>query len=154
MDRADQADQATCRRQALDLLARREHTALELEHKLTARGYDETVIGPTLRALEREGLIDSTRFAEAFVRARTGKGQGPVRIRAELRQRGVAELECERALDAEDWIALARRVRAKKFGDRDARSHEDRMRQSRFLQYRGFTQEQIRRALDAAGQSD
>lgn len=140
-------DQAACRRRALDLLARREHTPLELEGKLAARGYADSVIADTLGALESEGLIDTMRFAETFVQSRINKGQGPVRIRGELLQRGVAESVCGQALDEHDWVACARRARAKKYGEQAPVSFQERMRQSRFLQYRGFTSEQIKHAV-------
>lgn len=140
-------DRAACRRQALDLLARREHAPLELERKLAARGYAETIIAEVLAGLETEGLLDMTRFAEAFVRSRIDKGQGPLRIRGELRQRGVGDSESGRALEDHDWVSVARRARAKKYGETVPTSFEERTRQSRFLQYRGFTSEQIKHAV-------
>ena len=129
------------------MLARREHTPLELERKLAARGCTESAIAAALTALENEGLIDTARFAEVFVRSRIGKGQGPLRIRAELRERGVADAACDRAIAAHDWDALARHARAKKYGAAAPSAFAERARQSRFLQYRGFTGEQIKRAL-------
>jgi hypothetical protein len=47
----------------------------------------------------------------------------------------------------ENWLADAERVRRKKFGDAIPESYEERARQARFLQNRGFTMEQIRRVL-------
>jgi regulatory protein len=140
-------DPLACRRRALDLLARREHTVLELERKLAARGFAPQIVADVLAGLETQGLIDSGRFAEAFVRSRIGKGQGPVRIKSELLERGVGEPECGRALDEHDWPAHARQARIKKYGESVPEGFAERMRQSRFLQYRGFTSDQIRQAL-------
>jgi regulatory protein len=39
-------------------------------------------------------------------------------------------------------------VRRKRFGDEPPQDYKERARQSRFLQYRGFTSDQIRQVLD------
>jgi regulatory protein len=142
-------DAAACKDAALALLARREHSRLELERKLRARGYPADVIAPTLDGLERSGALAAGRFAESFIRSRAGKGQGPVRICSELAQRGIAEPDAAALLrDAEvDWAAAARAVRAKRFGTAVPRDFQERARQARFLQYRGFDSRQIGAAL-------
>ena len=45
-----------------------------------------------------------------------------------------------------DWFTRAAEVRDKKFSGQTADNWEDRARQSRFLDYRGFTAEQIESA--------
>jgi regulatory protein len=143
-------DAGTCERDALALLARREHSRLELERKLAARGYPDAVVAPVLDDLERSGALAAARFTETFIRSRAGKGQGPVRIRAGLAERGVTEADAAAQLrDAEvDWAATARAVRAKRFGAAVPRDFKERARQARFLQYRGFDSRQIGAALD------
>ena len=145
-----------CRKQALDLLARREHSRLELERKLSARSYLQETIDDVLDALETEGLLEEARFVESFVRARIGKGQGPNRIRADLVRRGVAEVTIQAGLrEAQhDWSALAAEARRKRFGTGRPDDFAERARQMRFLQYRGFEGVQIEAALDLAADSD
>ena len=143
-----------CRRRALDLLARREHARLELEQKLGERGFPTATVADVLDALERDGLLDEQRFAEAFVRSRIGKGQGPVRIRAELGRRGVGAGERFVATDDERWRQLAREVRQRRFGAAPPVSAREKARQARFLEYRGFTAAQIRDALEFADDFD
>ena len=96
-----------------------------------------------------ENLQSDERFAESFVSARSGRGQGPVRIRMELEQRGVAGGLIENALDAAavDWGELAADVRRKRFGAKFPSDFRERARQSRFLQYRGFEAAHLARAL-------
>ncbi len=108
-----------------------------------------------LGALTREGLISDGRFAEFFVRSRVEKGYGPLRIRHELRQRGIAEdlIAESLAVYAAEWSSRAANVRRKQFGAALPEEIKDRVRQSRFLQYRGFTSDQVR-ALLGAGSSD
>jgi len=131
----------------LDLLARREHSRRELGRKLAQKAFDPDTIREVLDALEREGLLSSGRFAESFVAARAARGQGPVRIARELAERGV-ESPRDWLDDARyDWDRLARDVRRKKFGEALPNAFKDKARQARFLEYRGFSQDQIRRAL-------
>jgi regulatory protein len=148
-------DPAVCRKQAMDLLARREHSRRELERKLAARGYDAAAVAAALDGLETDGLLAAARFAESFIRARAAKGQGPVRIRAELAERGIDPGEFAAFLAAAfDWRALAREVRIKRFGAAQPARYAERARQMRFLQYRGFELDQIDAALDIRDDSD
>lgn len=137
----------------MDLLARREHSRLEVERKLRARRYTSELVADVLDELEREGLLSDRRFAEDFVRARIAKGQGPYRIRMELIERGVAA--CEDAIrDAGcDWTRLAATTRSKRFGPEVPEDFQERAKQARFLEYRGFTSEQIHNALESADDS-
>lgn len=145
-----------CRQRALDLLARREHSRRELESKLGARAFAPGTIATALDALEQSGALAADRYTESFVRTRVARGQGPARIRLELAARGIPESAARDALGAgeRDWIAEARRVRAKRFGVAAPASRAEWARQARFLQYRGFTADQIKAALELAGDSD
>lgn len=133
----------------MDLLAVREHSRKELSGKLQARIDDIAGLEEVLDRLEQDGLLSDQRFAEAFVRSRTGRGQGPLRIRQELLQRGVAEMLIQNAIDAQgcDWFELAGQVAERKFGREPALERSELARRLRFLQYRGFTAEQCREAL-------
>ena len=138
------------RRRALDLLARREHSVRELRDKLSSKlAGDADAIEAVLEALVAEGLLSDRRFAEDFIRAHRERGQGPLRITAELRQRGVADALVDELLDIGDaaWQAVARGARRKRFGDALPAAFAERARQARFLRGRGFTEEQVRRAL-------
>jgi len=140
---------ADVRRTAMDLLARREHARHELAAKLRSRGMPGDLVEPVLEDLVRENLLSDARFAEAFVAARVGRGQGPVRIRMELEQKRVASAAIEEALEnaAPDWGELAAAARRKRFGPGPPANFRERARQARFLQYRGFASEHITRAL-------
>jgi len=145
-----------CRRRAMDLLARRDHSRLELDRKLTGRGFEPSLVEQVLDDLTRDRLLAEDRFVESFIRARCRKGQGPVRIRSELSQRGIDDASVSAALaEADcDWTVLAAEVRAKRFGTALPGDFKERARQAKFLQYRGFETEQIRAALDETCESD
>ena len=137
------------RRAALDLLARREHSREELRTKLRRRGADPSAIDPLLERLDAEGLQSDARCAEALARSSVRRGKGPLRIRAELRAHGVDDAVADSALAAldEPWAELAQSARRKRFGEALPDTREDRARQARFLEQRGFTTEHIRAAL-------
>jgi regulatory protein len=143
---------SAARNTAIGLLARREHAQAEIRRKLRDRGYDKDLTLEVVDDLTRQRLLSDTRFAEAFIRSRADRGQGPVRLKAELRQLKIPAEQIERQLLAAgmDWIELARQVRLRKFGKQFPASLSERAKQVRFLQYRGFTAGQIRAALGSS----
>jgi regulatory protein len=146
--RAQQQDKE-CEIAAVRLLARREHSTEELRRKLAAKGHPASSIEAVLDKLSRKKLLSDERFAASYVHHHARRGQGPVRIRAELRQQGVAESQIEQEVGAAecDWNALAAEVRRRKFGEELPKTAAERAKQARFLQYRGFNSDQIRAAL-------
>ena len=146
---AGEADSRTVRVAALALLAGRDFGRVELATRLERRGYPPAVIASVVEALVAERLLSEQRFTGQFVRQRAARGHGPARIRMELRERGVADADIDEALEAsaEDWAAIAREARRRRFGAAGPADWPERARQSRFLQYRGFSAEQIRAAL-------
>ena len=131
----------------MDLLARREHSERELQAKLAARGFAPGAVAEVLAGLKSAGMQDDTRYAEAYTRSRVAKGYGPLRITRELGERGLAEELVRQVFTVMDldWEERLRAARQKKFGRPAPMDFREQARQSRFLQYRGFTPEQIRR---------
>jgi regulatory protein len=130
---------------AVSYLANREHSALELTQKLLKAGFDELDVETVITQLQQAGLQSDHRYAESYVSSRANRGYGSVRIKMELKERGVdAEIITESLQQAEiDWFALATDVRCKRFGEQKPEDYKSRAKQQRFLQYRGFTHEQI-----------
>ena len=140
----------TIRVAAMDYLSRREHATHELFQKLLAKEeYEASEISEVLSRLADQGLLSDERFTEAFINQRINRGSGPLKIRAELRQKGVSDSSIENFLDEHDvmWQESALAVRIRKYGDQAPSDVKDKARQSRFLQSRGFSSEQIRYAL-------
>jgi len=135
---------------ATALLARRDFASGELASRLASDGYEAAAVADVLEDLVRDRLLDDARFAHNFVAYHAGRGQGPLRIGADLRRHGVADDLIDRALAAgTDWHAQARRARVAKFGARPPASWAEKARQGRFLQYRGFSSDHIRSATGA-----
>lgn len=120
-------------------------------NKLKSRDFQETAVESVVSGLAAEGLQSDERFTESYIHHRIDRGYGPLRIRRELQERGVGEDLIEVALESldMDWQEAAARVREKKFGDGPPSDFREQSRQSRFLQYRGFSGEQIQRLFRA-----
>ncbi len=129
------------------LLARREHAVDEVKDKLARRGHDSEAIEMVVADLQAEGLISEDRFVEQFVDERVRKGQGPLKIQAELGQRGVDAARAEAALAAyaDEWPERAREVCRRRFGGSAPASWNERARRARYLQQRGFPPEVAQR---------
>lgn len=135
---------------ALRLLARREHSRLELALKLRQRKIDAGVIEQVLDDYEAEGWLSDERFAEVYARQRMDLGYGPLKIQAELQQRGIHDTPaCVREMTDTDWSDQATSLREKRFGLDDIREDwDEKVRQARFLARRGFSAEQVESALE------
>ncbi len=137
------------RKAAYALLAGRDFSRHELVTRLLRKGHRRELVEAAVEALVQQGLLREARYAGQFVTQNAGRGRGPVRIPMGLREKGVAAEAIDQALDeAEtDWVAAAREARRRKFGLSPPADHRERAKQARFLQYRGFSSEQIRAAL-------
>ena len=143
--------QKLIRQSALNLLARREHSATELSRKLRAKKYDPNLITIVINALQQEGLLSHTRFVENYIHHRRTKGIGPLRIQAELQERGIPEDMIEQELNIADntWLTEAQRAWKKRFKNLIPTDYKARAQQMRFLHYRGFTPEQIEQVFES-----
>lgn len=138
------------RRAAMDLLARREHSRQELQRKLARRfAVDAEVIFSVINQLTQEGLQSDQRLAEAFLRYRSNRGQGPLKIKAEMREKCIESDLIEQIFDEAniDWFDLALRVLEKRYGKGSAVDASERAKRTRFLQQRGFSFDQIQTVM-------
>lgn len=150
---------------ALQWLAQREHSRLELRRKLLSHGrlstaesavcgHDaadvEAEVEAVLEWLEANRFLSTERFAESRINARLARF-GNLRIRHELGRHEIQLTpEAERTLHDSE-LARARSVHRRRFSELplDAAA---RARQARFLAARGFSSDVIRRVLrDVAG---
>jgi regulatory protein len=146
------ADPGAVRMAGLAMLGRREYASGELVAALGRKGYDIPIAKDVVAQLAEERLIDDTRYAGSLVRMLAGRGQGPVRVRQELREAGLSDEQVLTALDeGPDWAALAADVRQRKFGAAAPADWPEKARQMRFLQYRGFSKDHVASALGNSG---
>ena len=145
---------------AVRLLALREHTKLELRRKLSVRQSNLEIVDAVIRRLEEKGYLSEERFTEIFVRSRLNKGQGPLKIRAALRERGIADqlISTYLSFDDEFWIAKATSVDQKKFLTDQSSQDGSRktqitlwQRRVQFLKDRGFSSYTIQKVVEPFG---
>lgn len=150
-EKAAQADERTVRTAALALLAGRDFTRQEIAERLRRRGYQPVLVETVISGLVAENLLREERYVEQFVNQHSSRGRGPLRIRQDLRQRGIDSEAIDTALAAGevDWTQSARTARRRRFGAALPADRRERAKQARFLQYRGFSSDQIRAALGA-----
>ena len=142
------ADPDAVRNAAVALLARRDFASSELRARLVSQGYAEEAVDAAVQELVEGRVLDDARYAQNYVAYHADRGQGPVRIGADLKALGLPPEVIEAALaSGPDWKALARAARIRKFGPREPSAWAEKARQARFLQYRGFSSDHIRSAL-------
>ncbi len=143
------------REAAIKFLAMREYGRYELFVRLKQKFKTEDDarldrIQKTLESLEDAGYLSDRRFTESFVRARIEKGYGPNYIRADLLGRGIDSGIVEEVLrnHENDWLPVLTRLRNKKFAGVPVKDYKTKSKVFGYLARRGFTQGQIRSALE------
>lgn len=78
-----------CRETALSYLEHRERSAFEVKSHLVSKGFQEEEIEEELLSLKALHYIDDSRYCSDYIRYGAGKGRGPVRLQAELAEKGI-----------------------------------------------------------------
>ncbi len=133
-------DASGLKSKAIELLARREYSYSELETKLLPIASDENLVYEVLDWMVEEGFQSDERFTEMFLRSKALSGYGPIRIKMELRQKGIAEDLTEQAFEAStiEWETEVYRLIEKKLGKLDEVDIKSKQKCIGFLQRRGF----------------
>ena len=138
---------------AIQILTPREHSVLELRRKLMKRNIEPEKIDAIVTYLLELDYLSDERFAEAYVKQRINKGDGPLKIYANLQQRGIDEhlIESALSIDEEDWVAYARNVVLKRYGEEGEETtpllFNEWSRRGKFLTNRGFPAHLVRQVL-------
>ncbi|MDP3211957.1 recombination regulator RecX [Methylotenera sp.] len=135
------------RQRALDYLAKREYSYVELGKKLKAYAEENDDIPALLDDFKARGWLSDQRFTEQIIHARKAKF-GTAKIAHELREKGIADRLITDAVETLKATELdnATEVWRKKF-KAYPQSREEWAKQARFLQSRGFGFELIKKIL-------
>jgi regulatory protein len=146
--------QSSLRVRALRLLARREHSRLELERKLATHAESPEELAKLLDDLAQRGWLSEQRVIEQVIQARRHR-LGSLRIRQVLIDKGIdGELVAEVIVQLQEGeIEAATALWHRKF-DNPPRNMSERARQIRFMQNRGFTLEVILHILKQVEHSE
>jgi len=131
--------------QAISLLSRREHSLKELRQKLVQREYERDELTPVLDFLICEDYQSDLRAADCFFRNRVSRGYGWLYIQNELKQKGIANDVMYSVYHEQDidWYEQVQNTYQKKFADMPIVDQKDKAKRFRFLQYRGFSLDEI-----------
>ncbi|KAF7144742.1 hypothetical protein RHSIM_Rhsim04G0010100 [Rhododendron simsii] len=143
---------------AIELLAMRAYTAVELRKKLLGKRFPLDTVDAVILDFQTRGLINDGLFAETFCQSRwSSSSWGPRRIKQALLQKGVREADAEKAInyvfkdsnsDGEEESThglsktsidkLLAQASKQWLRGRDATKETRKTRIIRWLQYRGF----------------
>jgi regulatory protein len=131
------------------LLSRREHSEFELRQKLHTREFEAKDIEIAIERLLEKDYLSDTRFAQSTCRHRVNRGYGWRYIANELKQKGVCSTivqQLQKNCDI-DWYLQADLAFNKRFGesrgDDSQITQKEQAKKIRFLQYRGFSSDEI-----------
>jgi regulatory protein len=138
---------------ALQLLAGREHSRLELKRKLAKHAEESDDVDALLDDFERRGWLSEARYIEQTVRTKSRK-YGPLKIVHQLREKGVGEegIAAGMRLAATGERETLASVWRGRFGS-PPQDAAQKAKQIRFLQGRGFRLEDIAKFLREARQA-
>ncbi|MBI1174695.1 MAG: recombination regulator RecX [Sideroxydans sp.] len=144
----------TLRVRAMRYLARREYSRAELRSRLLPYVQEGEDVEQALDDLAQRGWLSDARAAEQLVNQRRNRF-GTQRIAHELRQKGIAENLIDAALPQlrESELDAARAVWQKKF-DALPQDAQEKARQVRFLQSRGFALDVVFKLLRCSAIDD
>lgn len=149
-----QPQNKTLRQRALEYLAKREYSYVELGKKLKAYAEEGDDIAALLDDFKQRGWLSDARFTEQLVHARKAKF-GSARVANELREKGVDDgliasaVETIKTNELENALA----VWQKKYKAPPS-NREEWAKQARFLQSRGFGFELIKKILNRQAEDD
>lgn len=139
---------------AVGYLGRREYAIEELRRRLLQRGAESGITDKVINELAGENLVSDLRFTETYVRMQINRLFGPLKIRGELRSRGISDQTIAEFMPGSEdaWFDTASQWAAKQY--RGELDYADRAKIYRSLMNRGFTHEQANVALDGLNSSD
>jgi len=132
------------------LLSMREHSVKEISDKLRAKTDNSKYIADVVDELLEKKYLSDERFAESYIRARANRGFGPIKIKTELKAKGVASVLIQEHLNEGSalWLDNAKSQYQKKYAQAKIESYNEWTKRARFLQGRGFNMDQIHCVLE------
>lgn len=140
---------AAARNFAMRSLARRESAESELANRLRQQGFSQKVIEAVVDYCRGYNWVNDERYGAMAVRAGAAKGHGPIKIRFDLRRKGLDDSQIDAAFEQPelDWFELAFELLERRARVADLADFKLRMKWLKYLLGRGFTQDQARYAL-------
>lgn len=135
---------------AMRLLAMRDHGELELANKLSQKGASEEFVAKVIAECIEQGWLNDEKFCQILIKSKVNKGLGKIRIKMEAKQKGLSESLINSCLNSNeiDWFKSALTAYNKKFSTKPITDYKDKAKCMRYLQYRGFSNDEISYAIE------
>ena len=138
---------------ALNLLKSREYTEAQLRIKLEQGLYPGKVINEALKYVASFHYIDDLRYAVSYITYHE-ESKGRRRIEQDLQRKGISREVMERAWQSweenggqKDDLQIIQKLLEKKHFDPETADYKEQQRIAAYLMRKGFTGEQIRKAM-------
>lgn len=137
---------------ALHLLNDMDRTETQLRKKLTQNLYPEDVIEEAIAYVKSFGYIDDLSYAKRYVQNRQGQ-KSRRELYAKLVEKGIArdliDLAIEECYEEEDETEAIRRMAVKRKYRFQEATREEQQKQTAYFMRKGFSYENIRKALQS-----
>ena len=146
----EKSDRILCRRRLNGMIERAEKSKQGYLDGLVERGFNFKIAKDAVDEAEAKGYIDDRRFAECYLNLH-GKSKGWFRLAAELKQKGVSEEIVDKLKDDFGDHGAECAKCAEKFVRGLEATYENRQKVYAKLIRKGFTTDEIARALENFG---
>ena len=139
------------RARALYWLGQREFSVKDFRTKLERVCELDDLIDNLLADFIARDWLNEQRYMTSFVRQKISAGLGLFRIKQELQQHGIKSAESQlyfEQLDF-DWFEQAQTTYQKKYGLSVCDDFKEKAKRFRYMQYRGFSPDEIKYAMEA-----
>lgn len=140
---SDPASYKYCFNSLLRMLGRRDHSEKELREKLSLYYSMDLVEKAINEASERKFLKSPDELAKALTDQYHRLDKGIYYIQRQLKKKGLPST----TMDSETELAKCQALFQKKFGDKALSSRQDQAKAFRYLAYRGFDSETVRKVI-------
>jgi len=112
------------------------------------------LIDALLQDFIKRDWLNEQRYMSAFVRSKISMGLGSYRIKQELKQHGINQQDVELHFEGleTDWFEQARQTYLKKYNDSPIDDFKEKAKRFRYMQYRGFSPDEINYAMEAGSE--
>lgn len=145
-------DKQKLRNRALYWLSKKEYSIHDFAKKLDNVCEISGLKNELLEDFIKRDWLNEQRYMASFVRMKLSAGLGLNRIKQELQSHGIKSSDAELYLEAleTDWFAQAQSTYDKKYGSKplDKKDFKEKAKRFRFMQYRGFSPDQINYAIE------
>ncbi len=134
---------------ALYWLSKRDYSVADFQKKLDKVCEIDEMKNTLLQQLIENDWLSEERYIKAFIRHKVSAGLGHYRIINDLKQHGIKSQDAEHWIEESntDWFEQAKSTYQRKYGETEIQDHKERAKRFRYMQYRGFSIDQINYAI-------